>query len=278
MSHLGWAGALVLGVVLLAMLTDKLSWLGYGLAGIAGLVVLFYLGFPLVLKNMMSLNLDAPAEDIDSTELPDHIADYFERVGRSLESVGFFDIGTFRLDGMIPNIYTSFRLMAHGEHHTLAMVTWIQTFVNSEPQPDQTYLEFATELTDGRNLNTNDGKDLPSADQSPEKVLYVFPGIDDPALMWAIHRGMVDEESGGKPTRPFPMDLPPAELFRQEFRKELEEKVRRGYWAQGEHEGLYRPTSKGAYLMAWAELPPFKPWRMRRALRQASALRKRLGL
>ena len=62
------------------------------------------------------------------------------------------------------------------------------------------------------------------------------------------------------------------------MKEEFEHATKIGYMRLGLGETFYRPTLRGAYLMTWKELPPFKQWRARRARAWAERIMEDAGV
>jgi hypothetical protein len=136
---------------------------------------------------------------------------------------------------------------------------------------DQTLIEFSTKFADGRELNVNNfglGVFAPV----PGKIIERFPAVTDPASLCRISRGLIRRHYGGVNVTPPDDRGDPAGYLTAAMRRELTNQVATGYFRWDEASQAFRPTWKGAFLMTWKLLPPFRQVRESRVRRRAHRL------
>ncbi len=237
------------------------SWFWVVLLVLGGLVMLFYLGLPILILGQMRMDLGVIRGPIEVEEVGEGKA-YLTKAREALLTRGYLEVGCFEITGMVPGVDSFCMLLVRSETGTGAMAT----VMRPPDLPANCYTEFSGDLEDGTNVNVLDSKSLPSADANPEKVsVQVQPGtpVD---WMDEAHGRLMDGLARGRGSsrKPFPTEMSPLAFLRWELGKEMTRKVERGYWRTVDPErGVYRVTLKGAYVMTWGELWPMKSVRSR---------------
>lgn len=242
----------------------------YILYGFLSLVALGYLVLPLVIASQLKLNINPRTTTEDQIDGP--ARRYFKELRPELASLGFVEVGFFQINDMMPGMRSSVLLLVQPDDRVAS------TIVTITPSDGETkfYLEFLSDLADGRCIRTNNSQDLPAADRNPHNIDGNFPDINDTSELYAVHVALVKHFSEGSETRQVPLDLDPATYFSQEINADMEKKVTRGYWKKA-GERRYTITLKGAYIMTLAELPPFKQIRRAQWSKRSNKLLAQLG-
>lgn len=140
----------------------------------------------------------------------------------------------------------------------------------------QRYVEFSTEFVNGDEINTHNSTIAFVAKPHPKKRLFRFPGVQNPLALHGAHRRLVERHRPAAepfvPTRGTE-HLHVAHGFEKLYRRQAEF----GYLFLDEAAGVYRPTLKGACLMAWQLAWPVKQAREALARRGAAVMLRRLG-
>ena len=121
-------------------------------------------------------------------------------------------------------------------------------------------IEFFSRFRDGSQVCTDNGKDVPGFPSGPMSSVAKFPMIEDAVKLYRVHRALLEKHQGTS-TKFLRVDEFQGDVgayLGQVVREQLDEKVTAGYFYFSEEEGVYRPTLKGAYLMTWRQLQPFK--------------------
>ena len=139
---------------------------------------------------------------------------------------------------------------------------------------------FLTERTAGPTLVTSNSTIIVPFPPNPRFDTVWFPDVRDPAKLYALHEARVAQPGAGVPRRTT-VASDPVDYQRRLETASKEHMVRCGYWWLEEDNRVYRPTWKGAILMAWRLLPPFRQlirWqRTRRAAAVAPSLARRVS-
>jgi hypothetical protein len=110
------------------------------------------------------------------------------------------------------------------------------------------YLEFATDLSSGVCINSNNIAQPNIFKADPENVVFKFPGLTDSRQLYRAHRSLVTRHAPEKecilPSEG--MEIP---HLCSSIVKTLDKQVGYGYYYKDRRTGDYRPTWKGAFLM-----------------------------
>jgi hypothetical protein len=182
------------------------------------------------------------------------------RAGPELKRLGFARVRTFQMVDAVPNASAYVSVYFNDKSLDVAKVN-----VAVAPSREVSYLVFGSELADGSEVYTSN---LAVPIVTPPLGWPVrnlaFPGVDDPARLYAIHRARVKNEPRRRP----PVDDPHAYLLRTETRA-LDHHVERGYFYRPAEGRRQFPTWKGAVLMTWKSVWPVPA--VRRALKRLRA-------
>src|SRR5262249_45021751 len=132
-------------------------------------------------------------------------------------------------------------------------------------------LVFTTEFADDTRLLTSNNQTL-----SPLPRIRIregsmsFPDIDDPSRLYAIHQATLALFARDAARLDNVID-DPAEFLRSAHQKDVTRFAECGYYYLDRERIVYRLTWRGAILMTWKALWPFK--RIRELLRRARAAR-----
>lgn len=138
-------------------------------------------------------------------------------------------------------------------------------------------VEFTAELESGTVLDVNNSPVLGSFPRTPDHVTYRFPDVRDPERLHRIAQALLRR------------DFPTASLRRQDFsdpaallkagtEREYRRQVGTGYFRFDARTGRYATTLKGAYLMAWKLMFPFKSIRKALQARRARRVLEEIGM
>lgn len=253
------------------------QWIEWGLYGFAALVLLAYLGLPLMIRSMVVMRIDREQLlDVTLDELPDAEAAWVVEVETDLATQGFISLGGGILQQIATNTDSVFFIFAHLDQRTLAMATFIDSKIVTPDRQKidrKRYVEFSTRLVDGRELNTSDHDSPDPPDHLPEKITRRYPHLHDRATLWQLHLAALDHEMPNASLKPIPLDRSWEDLLIEMLTQDMDRKCERGAWARVG--SMYRMTLRGAYPNTWAELPPFKNWRRRRLVKQAAGWREK---
>jgi hypothetical protein len=119
-------------------------------------------------------------------------------------------------------------------------------------------VEFTAERPDGRIFDVNNSVAVPAFAPRPGHEVYRFPQVRDPLRLHKIFQVLLRRQFGSSTLRQRDIAADPprflAEVIDGEYRAQMEA----GYYRLDEKARRWRPTLRGACLMTWKMLPPFK--------------------
>jgi hypothetical protein len=136
--------------------------------------------------------------------------------------------------------------------------------------------ECFSRFRDGTQACTSNSALVPSFPPGASSSIERFPMIADSAKLYSLHQSHLKKHQGTS------MKFLRVDEFRGDMgaylncvrREQFNEQVSAGYFYLSEEEGVYRPTLKGAYLMTWRQLEPFKSFARKRIERRGVQLLK----
>ncbi len=130
---------------------------------------------------------------------------------------------------------------------------------------------FLTERTAGLTLVTSNSTIIAPFPPNPRFDTVWFPDVRDPAALYALHEARVAQPGAGV-SRRTTVASHPVDYQRRLETVSKDHMVRCGYWWLDEDHRVYRPTWKGAILMAWRSLPPWRQLIRWQRTRRAAAV------
>jgi hypothetical protein len=253
------------------------------LLGFAGL---FYLGVPLVIRAQVRMACEPEYEkiELDDPAVPREVSKYFRTVAAQLTPLGFELVDALLMPNPVSRVTMFYLLMVQRANKDYALAT---VACGRVPAREQGELQEVTRLAssstecfsrfrDGTQACTSNSPQVPSFLPGASISIRRFPMIADLAKLYRLHQTHVEKHEGTS-TKFLRVDE-----FRGDvgaylncvFREQHNEQVSAGYFYLSEEEGAYRPTLKGAYLMTWRQLEPFKTLARKRIEREALRLLK----
>lgn len=250
------------------------SWI---LIFVAATLALPYLVGPFLIRRNVThpLEPDLVPFPPDLPSLPNDVAATFSAATRQLGAVGFEVLSGFGLPRQMPNVKAVVLLFANRATKDMAMATAIYGEAADGSTLQTHYVEIASVFRDETVVQTNNCDQLSAFRARPPVHTTQFPQVADAARLFRLHAALcrrfapaalkampLDEEFGGDAQA----------YLAAALREELDRQIPTGYMERDEAAGIYRPTVKGAFLMTWGELFPFKQIRRLRRDRQAREL------
>jgi hypothetical protein len=240
-------------------------------------VLLPYIAGPFLVRQNVTNKVDPDLVPFppDHPSLPADVADNFDIARQRLNESGFEAISGFGLPRQMPRVKAVLLLFANRATKEAAMATAIYADLPEGGKLKAFYIEVISLFRDGTLVQTNNCSVLGSFPRKAGVHTVQLPQVRDIGLLVRIHR-VRTEPFGGISERKLRLD----EEFRGDaraylaacMREELERQIPTGYMFLSEAEGLFRPTWKGAFLMTWKQLFPFKQVRAALRDRKANAL------
>jgi hypothetical protein len=244
------------------------------------ILVGFYLVWaPLQIKWKHWISADPRYEpiDADSDQVPLRVAESIEETAGRIEALDFRPLGLFRSDRTTSNGAAYVSLFENPGARCISQLftVFVATGVLRRVV---TVLTFRTEFTDGTSMitaNSRTAKLFPSVRMREGSMS--FPWIDDPRILYEIHRASVAHYAAdGIPRETDIGD--PAEYLQASTRREIAGFAEVGYMRLDEARRVYGYTWKGAILGTLKLTWPIKPIRQMLRRRKAARILRELGL
>jgi hypothetical protein len=139
------------------------------------------------------------------------------------------------------------------------------------------YVEFSTRFETGEVFNTLNSSELNAFRPGPKTTRTQVPLLGDPHVLYELHRFVMSKHGAGGRKVLYEPGEALDYLARFAFIKSYEQQVERGWLYYDEGGDCYRPTLKGAYLMTWGLLQPFKAFRKSALHRRARQILEEFG-
>jgi hypothetical protein len=255
--QLGWSGAdIVFGVAI----------------AIAAMIGLAAIVTPIAMKRTLEVaaNRHYAPFYLDSTVAPEVFRRWAETLTPALHGLGFAFLGHFR--------------PSDADRHSDAFVSLFENRTSSQTalfftvtakraifRLSETVLVYTTEFADDTRLLTSNNQTLsPLPRIRIRKGSMSFPYIDDPNRLYAIHQAALALFARDA-VRVENVIEDPAEFLARAHQKDVARFAECGFYYLDPARNVYRLTWRGAILMSWKALWPFK--RIRELLRRAQAAR-----
>jgi hypothetical protein len=183
---------------------------------------------------------------------------------------GFRQVGDLVHRG--PMSTTRVLILTHPDDDIVATVV----VVAGDQGSNVSMVEFTAELVSGTVLDVNNSG-LSSFARTPDHVTYRFPNVRDPEHLHRIAQALLRRDFGSASVRHRDVGDPVA-FLKEATDREYRRQVRTGYYRFDERTGRYSTTLKGAYLMAWKLMFPFKAIRAALLSRKARGVLRDLGM
>ena len=225
-------------------------------------VIFMYLGAPLIVLATQRQAAN-PQLTFYGTVLEDPRFSYLVTSAHRVQQLGFELVGYFGLVGQTTNVNTFFACLVHRQAGDAAIIAGVY----SQQGLRTRFIEFATRFVDQSAVTTGNSSVPGVYFRPPQKPVYHFPWIEDPARLYQVHQQLMLRDKPGL-AKDFVKPGAEAERLCDGMRREMADQIAPGILRLDASGNFYRPTLKGAYLMCWKLLPPFK--QIRAALKNAS--------
>lgn len=244
----------------------------------AGVLLLAIVG-PVTLKVGQWYSPDPDVEMIDllTADAPREFLSALGRAEKQLEVLGFRLAGHLRISNAVPSVTLFVTLFEHAKEKLTAQVIMANAAV-AHIRKTVNVISFTTDFNDATKLITSNSPQL-SIIPNPRlrEGSGSFPEIKRSHRLFQIHQASV-ARYGADALRLEPSTKDPAEFLRQSIRADGERFLDTGYYYEDADRGVYRPTWRGACLMAWKSTWPVKPIRQLIRKRRSRALLSELGV
>ncbi len=243
------------------------------------IIILPYFAMPFVIYNLIRFKppFEVIVIDPQTEQLPEEVRQNFHHAYLQLVELGFELKDTMFLPNLIPNVKTLFALYHNPSTTDMAMTTFMmasQEGAGAAGTIKNKYVEFVRRFTDGVRVQTNNSKELSSFPPMPGEATTQFWDISKISRLYQLHCFLVEQTpSSGIPEDRLQTEFrgnAAAYINKVALEEVYEEQVGTGYLVFSN--GEYRATAKGAFLMAYKELWPFKAFRKMGRKRRAKEI------
>src|SRR5215470_14413737 len=215
-------------------------------------IALIYLGAPLIVW-VTQRQAANPQLTCYGLVLDDARFSYLPQTAQQIQQLGFELIGYFGLVGQTTNVNTFLAYLVHRRNGDAAIVAGVY----SKQGLMVRMVEFATRFADQSSLTTGNSRIQGVYFRPRQKPVYHFSWIQDPARLYQLHQHLIMRDKPGL-AKDFVEPGAEAERICDGMRREMADQIAPGILRLDSSGQWYRPTLKGACLMCWKMLPPFK--------------------
>ena len=198
------------------------------------------------------------------TPLPANVDKFFSDACWALDADGFKIVTGMFMPKQIEHVIAGLVYVVNRHEHDSAIVVAIHAEPPGMMPFTQLHVEFVTRFKNGRLVQTANAQAL-SAFPPPENAVNThLPSLQDLRQLYRIHRAQVKLHGSGEKILRLDDDFQGDAVRYMQFAliEELDNACRAGYMQLDAAQSVYRPTIKGACLMTWQELWPFKGIRL----------------
>ena len=198
--------------------------------------------------------------EIAPQDFPASVAVFFESQARALEQVGFHRTAYIHTPEAVNGVSNYLVAMLNRTTGDQAVITSIMKVADGVECLSSQYVEMTTRFADGRIFDTLNSALLSSFARIDSHIITRVPNVRDPRLLFGVHRSVIARHKVTAPPAPFDNLNVPA-CVQEEHTRALLGQVRCGRFRFNKSANLFRPTIKGAFLMAWGQMWPFSYFR-----------------
>jgi hypothetical protein len=239
-------------------------------------VILPVFGGPILLRRLLTQPFRATLRPLDpeAGEAPPPVVRHFRQIAEQLNADGFRLMGYFLLGDQVHGVKATLGYLEHPTSGESALASALYAQVEQGVwRLKMAYLEFTAEFVDGTAVSTHNSTTLGAFGTIPGRTVAQFPRERDPRQLYRLHQAMV-RRFGSAAARCVRGEQTVVEYLQDQTERQVERQIPTGYYVRDERAGVYRPTWKGAVLMAWKLLPPISAVRWLLLLRRAARLRR----
>jgi hypothetical protein len=187
---------------------------------------------------------------------------HFKEVIDSLQPLGFEIVGSFLVPEQVPKVKAFVLGLANrsSKDFASASVIYLDRGTLRRPLLVAAFVEFISRFRDGSVVQTSNTAETSAFPPRPEFSTIRFPMVNNAVKLFRLHEALV-ERHGSKSSKFLRLDEEfhgdaGRYLARAGFAEEYEAQIATGYLYLSQEGRVYRPTLKGAFLMAWAAVWP----------------------
>jgi hypothetical protein len=238
-------------------------------------VVLPYIVAPLLVWFVHKQSANTQISQVSDEHFTPDVRAFFRSVSDCLASQGFRPAAYLRRVNPASRTFADILVLTNESTKESAAAVEMRIAGRRAHAP-QRLLEFCTEFVSGEEINTHNCGIAFVTKPHPLKMQFRLPAVRHPLTLYAAHRRLVERHAPASarfiPT-PGTEHLHMAHSEEKTHRRQVEF----GYSYLDASAGVYRPTLKGACLMAWKLAWPVKQVREGLARRAAAETMRGLG-
>lgn len=240
-------------------------------------VAMYFLIMPLMILSQTRSAAAPQFEWLQLDRLAPDVAQFLLTATNELAQEGFASVAYLLVPGITTHATPILALLINRQTGDKALVSVIYTFANGQTKIATKYVEFTTRFEDDSSVGTLNTRSLPAYYKPPYRRSFRFPDVQDLHHLYALHQALRQKFTPNlKPV------LPPegheVAWLAASMHEEQALQVQAGRMRLDAAAGAYRPTLKGAYLMAWGLMWPIKPFRQWQLQQRSRALQRELAL
>ena len=215
-----------------------------------------YVGAPIALYNKATISTGRshfPLTEDEHRLIPAALRAYLDIAEARLAEVGFGPPTRARFH-VVRDMTAIVSLLEHALDGAIGGVFLSQSTLTGQISGT---VWFCSSFADGSYVGTNNSQSVPLTPASPEFQRLHFPGIDDAAELFDLHRVRVKERSRAKKQVPMTRGIDPLAYQDRDHARTVEHWVRCGYYRRTSDDAL-RHTVRGAVLSAWRGMFPWR--------------------
>jgi hypothetical protein len=205
-------------------------------------------------------------EVIEPNDMPVEVFRRFQGAWEQLPARGFVPVAVVRYTkpGLILALDAYVSLWANEGQGDSAQVIGIgvraRQHKSRQPQSPSrvvTYVTYRTEFTDGTSIQISNRSTVSSWPTNERVSDIACPNMTDLTRLYQVHRARADRNANGRSSTLNALQQP-ALYVQHEYVEDYERLIGARYYAFDAASSTYQPTLKGACLMTWRQLPPFR--------------------
>lgn len=238
-----------------------------------GIFLIPWLVAPLIVYRRFWFAVNPEIQTLAANALPEGVEQFFSEASRRFEKIGFTEsLGDFKVSNFISDHQEQFiRAVVNSDTHESGGAVYIRQPVPHGKDIISKAYGFSSELGDHREVTTANSTHPSLPIHSEEYREIILPDIWDMALLYRIHR-LSTRQAFGNQELWLPEHDDVVEALRYTFLKPARALEQLGLVRLDKEAQRYVTTIKGAYLLTWQELWPFKWLRSRRLKKLQDAL------
>jgi hypothetical protein len=256
------------------------SWLWWTLGLAVAAAAAFYGGLPLVIKRTLTVKGRPTIQPIKVGEMPPAVYAHFGRSAVGLQACGFTIKTYVMIPDQVPNVHAYVAMWINEAAGQQATATVLYGHDDAGRLTARHYVEFMTKVggeKDGVAVLTNNSQELGAFRETSNKsVLFGVP-TENIAQLYRVHLYREAEHLRADDPRYVPDAGDEVASLADGIEADLRKQVAAGYLVEDANTpNLFRPTTWGAYVMTWSQMPPLKSnlklaadYRAKKALHEA---------